>query len=80
MSLCCIEIIKSLLSDISDGSLFSKEAKDAAVPTPWPIAATVAITRVDAKAVCVAEMFRSANIRFVILPEIQALKGIPLHY
>ncbi len=48
----------------------------AAGPLPKPTAAQVAITRVDAKAMCVAEIFRPANIRFSSVLLTQQRRGM----
>src|SRR5690606_12496114 len=48
----------------------------AAVPTPCPITAHVAITRVEANATCVAEMLRPANIRLSTPAETHERSGM----
>ena len=48
----------------------------ATVPIPWPTAKQVAITLVDAKAICVAEIFLPANIKLSGNSATQDLSGI----
>ena len=51
------------------GLILSRRAMEAAVPTAWPMAPQVAMTRVELMAVWVTEIFRPANIRFSTLRE-----------